>query len=184
MSEIDQFVCFSLSFARDFVKNIARKLVNRIGYHIGMFRRESKFAKGVLNRWWIWTGVPYPQADFDRGVKIRKGGAKSTMTLAFLSGSAPKTCRFLVMTICKALRTCVWLHQICLRWQILVAVNSITTNDISHKLVFLKHEIQHSLDSNKKGGLFHFSDIYIWTVRDTSSIQRQGVIVNKVSRCS
>ena len=50
MSEIEQFVCFSLSFARDFVKNIARKLVNRIGYHIGMFRRESKFAKGVLIR--------------------------------------------------------------------------------------------------------------------------------------
>ena len=88
------------------------------------------------------------------------------------------------MTICKALRTCVWLHQICLRWQILVAVNSITTNDSSHKLVFLKHEIQHSLDNNKKGGLFHFSDIYIWTVRDTSSIQGQGVIVSKMSRCS
>ena len=162
MSEIEQFICFSSSFARDFVKNIARKLVNRISYHIGMFR------SGVQ----ICEGGPYPLVGFGRGFHIRKristggsksaGGAKSAMTPAFLSGSAPKTCRFLVMTICKALRTCVWLHQICLRWQILVAVNSITTNDISHKLVFLKHEIQHSLDSNKKGGLLHFSDIYIY----------------------
>ena len=161
MSEIEQFICFSSSFARDFVKNIARKLVNRISYQIGMFRTESNLRRGSISA-----------SGFGRGFHIRKristggsksaGGTKSAMTPAFLSGSAPKTCHFLVMTICKALRTCVWLHQICLRWQILVAVNSITTNAISHKLVFLKHEIQHSLDSNKKGGLLHFSDIYIY----------------------
>ena len=39
MSEIERFVCFSSSFVRDFVKNIARKLANRISYQIGMFRR-------------------------------------------------------------------------------------------------------------------------------------------------
>ena len=53
---------FSLSFVRDFVKNIARKLVNRISYQIGMFRR------GVQ----ICEGVPYPLADFKPGeVQIR-----------------------------------------------------------------------------------------------------------------
>ena len=53
---------FSLSFVRDFVKNIARKLVNRISYQIGMFRRGVK----------ICEEVPYPLADFKPGeVQIR-----------------------------------------------------------------------------------------------------------------
>ena len=46
MSEIERFVCFSSSFVRDFVKNIARKLANRISYQIGMFRRGSISASG------------------------------------------------------------------------------------------------------------------------------------------
>ena len=55
---------FSLSFVRDFVKNIARKLVNRISYQLGMFRR------GVQ----ICEEVPYPLA----GVQIRRGSKPST----------------------------------------------------------------------------------------------------------
>ena len=38
MSEIERFMCFSSSFLRDFVKNIARKLAKRISYQIGTFR--------------------------------------------------------------------------------------------------------------------------------------------------
>ena len=33
---MERFVCFSSSLVRDFVKNIARKLANRISYQIGM----------------------------------------------------------------------------------------------------------------------------------------------------
>ena len=39
-----------------FVKNIARKLANRLSYQIGMFRRGSKSVKGDT----------YPLADLDR----------------------------------------------------------------------------------------------------------------------
>ena len=51
MSEIERFMCFSSSFLRDFVKNIARKLAKRISYQIGTFRRGggSKSAKGGPN---------------------------------------------------------------------------------------------------------------------------------------
>ena len=47
MSEMERFLCFSSSFVRGFVKNIARKLVNRIGYQAGMFRRGVEICEGV-----------------------------------------------------------------------------------------------------------------------------------------
>ena len=67
LSEMELFMCFSSSFVRDFVTNIARKLANRISYQIEMFGRGSKSAKGG----------PYPLADLFRvqihGVQIRCG---------------------------------------------------------------------------------------------------------------
>ena len=71
MSEIERFICFSSSFVRDFVKNIARKLTNRISYQVGMFRWGSKSAKGSISASVFGPGCPYPLAYLDRGVQIR-----------------------------------------------------------------------------------------------------------------
>ena len=53
-------MCFSSSFVQDFVTNIDRKLVNRISYQIGMFRRTRRGSKSA-------KGGPYPLADLDWG---------------------------------------------------------------------------------------------------------------------
>ena len=46
LSEMERFMCFSSSFVREFVKNIARKQANRISYQIGMFRRGVHICEG------------------------------------------------------------------------------------------------------------------------------------------
>ena len=115
---MEWFVCFSLSFVWNFVKNIARKLANRISYQTQEFSIGGfKFAKGLHVCQQFWTrGSIYMLADLDQGVQIccdtgqetnsKKHALCAAKDWGLLEGGAGE--KKISVTVLVTVFTCIW----------------------------------------------------------------------------